>query len=92
MIVYAREQIPMQRRNKEMQPERYGSLDRKGRQALHPTAGGTSSPEGINVTLVPLYLIPKAVADEIRRHGRRVRVIHVRRTRNHQYTVEVECA
>ena len=75
-----------------MQPERDGSLDRKGRQALHPTAGGTSSPEGINVTLVPLYLIPKAVADEIRRHKQAIRVIHVRRTRNHQYTVEVECA
>ena len=75
-----------------MQPERDGSPDRKRPQALHPTAGGMSSPEGINVTLVPLYLIPKAVADEIRRHGRRVRVIHVRRTRNHQYTVEVECA
>jgi hypothetical protein len=91
-MVYAPDQIPVQRRDKKMQPERDGSLDRKRRQALHPTAGGTSSPEGINVTPIPLYLIPHAVADEIRRYGLRVRVIHVHRTRNHQYIIKVECA
>ncbi len=75
-----------------MQPERDGSLDRNSPHAFHPTAAGTSSPEGIDVTLVPLYLIPHAVAGAIRRHGQAVREIHVRRTRNHQYTVEVVCA
>ncbi|MCE5337200.1 MAG: hypothetical protein LLF90_00720 [Methanomicrobiaceae archaeon] len=39
---------------------------------------------------VPLFLIPQAVADVIRRYGRAVREIHVRRTRNHHYTVSVE--
>lgn len=81
----------MQRRYKKMHPERDGSLDRNRLQALHPTATGTSSSEEIKVTLVPLFLVPKAVADGIRQHGKKVRVIHVRRTRNHQYTVEVEC-
>jgi hypothetical protein len=69
---------------------RDGSPDLKCHHALRQTATGTSSPEEINVTLVPLFLVPRAVADTIRRHGRAVRAIHVRRTRNHQYTVEVE--
>jgi hypothetical protein len=42
------------------------------------------------VTPVPLFLVPQAVAAEIRRHGRAVREINVRRTKNHQYTVSVE--
>ena len=69
---------------------RGGSPDMKCHHALRQAATGTSSPEEINVTLVPLFLVPQAVADTIRRHGRAVREIHVRRTRNHQYTVEVE--
>ncbi|MCK9306870.1 MAG: hypothetical protein M0P17_05020 [Methanoculleus sp.] len=39
---------------------------------------------------VPLFLVPRAVADAIRRHGRAVREINVRRTRNHQYAITVE--
>ena len=39
---------------------------------------------------VPLFLVPRVVADEIRRYGRAVREINVRRTRNHQYTISVE--
>ena len=39
---------------------------------------------------VPLFLVPRAVADAIRRHGRAVREINVRRTRNHQYSINVE--
>ncbi|NLZ31251.1 MAG: hypothetical protein GX885_11030 [Methanomicrobiales archaeon] len=39
---------------------------------------------------VPLFLVPRAVADAIRRHGRAVREITVRRTRNHQYAIHVE--
>ncbi|WP_342770751.1 MULTISPECIES: hypothetical protein [unclassified Methanoculleus] len=42
------------------------------------------------MTPVPLFLVPQAVAAEIRRHGRAVREINVRRTKNHQYTVSVE--
>jgi len=42
------------------------------------------------VSPVPLFLVPRAVADEIRRHGRAVREINVRRTRNHQYAISVE--
>ncbi|WP_342771068.1 hypothetical protein [Methanoculleus sp. UBA416] len=42
------------------------------------------------MTPVPLFLVPQAVAAEIRRHGRAVREICVRRTRNHQYIVSVE--
>ncbi len=67
-------------------------MDGGHRQTLLPTAGGMSSPEGINVTLVPLYLIPKAVAIVIQRHKYAVQTIYVRRTRNHHYTVEVVCA
>ena len=37
---------------------------------------------------VPLFLVPQAVAEEIRRYGHAVREIHVRRTRNHQYVIE----
>ncbi|NMA89109.1 MAG: hypothetical protein GX965_08125 [Methanoculleus bourgensis] len=69
---------------------RGGSPDMKCHHALRQAATGTSSPEEINVTLVPLFLVPQAVAGAIRQHGRAVRAIHVRRTRNHQYTIEVE--
>ena len=68
----------------EIEPRtRDGSPDLKCHHALRQTATGTSSPEEINVTLVPLFLVPQAVVGAIR-------AIHVRRTRNHQYTVEVE--
>ncbi|MCK8517393.1 hypothetical protein [Methanoculleus sp. 7T] len=69
---------------------RGGSPDPKCHHALRQAATGTSSSEEISVSPVPLFLVPRAVADEIRRHGRAVREIHVRRTRNHQYTVSVE--
>ncbi|MCT8338304.1 hypothetical protein FKB36_12610 [Methanoculleus sp. Afa-1] len=62
----------------------------------HGTAT-SSSPPGVirpseedRVSTVPLFLVPRAVADVIRRYGRAVREIHVRRTRNHHYTVEIE--
>ncbi len=58
--------------------------------ALRQAATGISSREEISVSPVPLFLVPQAVAGAIRPHGRAVRAIHVRRTRNHQYTVEVE--
>ena len=58
--------------------------------ALRQVATGISSREEINVSPVPLFLVPQAVAGAIRRHGRAVREVHVRRTRNHQYTVTVE--
>jgi len=48
------------------------------------------SPEEDRASTVPLFLVPRAVADLIRRYGRAVREIHVRRTRNHHYTVEIE--
>jgi len=67
-----------------------GSPDTKCHHALRQAATGTSVPEEINISLVPLFLVPRAVADAIRRHGRAVREIHVRRTRNHQYTISVE--
>lgn len=67
-----------------------GSPDEKCHHALRQAATGTSAPEEINVSPVPLFLVPQAVVDEIRRHGRAVRGIIVRRTRNHQYTVSVE--
>lgn len=67
-----------------------GSPDKKCHHALRQAATGTSSPEEINVSPVPLFLVPRAVADAIRHHGRAVREINVRRTRNHQYTVSVE--
>ena len=67
-----------------------GSPDPKCHHALRQAATGTSPSEEINVSPVPLFLVPRAVADEIRRHGRAVREIHVRRTRNHQYTISVE--
>ena len=67
-----------------------GSPDLKCSHALRQAATGTSAPEEINVSPVPLFLVPRVVADEIRQHGRAVREINVRRTRNHQYTVSVE--
>ena len=48
------------------------------------------SPEEDRASTVPLFLVPRAVADLIRRYGRAVREIHVRRTRTHHYTVEIE--
>ena len=67
-----------------------GSPDTKCHHALRQAATGTSAPEEINVSPVPLFLVPRAVADVIRRHGRAVREITVRRTRNHQYSINVE--
>ncbi|PKL62757.1 MAG: hypothetical protein CVV31_04140 [Methanomicrobiales archaeon HGW-Methanomicrobiales-2] len=67
-----------------------GSPDTKCHHALRQAATGTSAPEEINVSPVPLFLVPQAVAAEIRRYGRAVREITVRRTRNHQYTISVE--
>jgi hypothetical protein len=71
--------------------ETYANID------SHGTANTTSpprvirpSPEEDRTSTVPLFLVPRAVADLIRRHGRAVREIHVRRTRNHHYTVEIE--
>jgi len=69
---------------------RGGSPNQKCDRTVGQAATGTSSPEGINVSPVPLFLVPRAVADEIRRHGRAVREINVRRTRNHQYAISVE--
>ena len=69
---------------------RGGSPDPKCHHALCQAATGTSPAEEISVTPVPLFLVPQAVAAEIRRHGRAVREICVRRTRNHQYIVSVE--
>lgn len=82
-----------------------GSPDTKCHHALRQAATGTSAPEEINVLSVPLFLVPRAVADEIRRHGamlhqersgstgrcdsRAIREINVRRTRNHHYTITV---
>ena len=55
------------------------------------TANNSSSPEDIRSGIaVPLFLVPRAVADTIRHHGRAVREIHIRRTRNHFYTINVE--
>ncbi|WP_292385890.1 hypothetical protein [Methanoculleus sp. UBA430] len=63
----------------------------------HGTANSSSppgvirpSPEEERASIVPLFLVPRAVADVIRRHGRAVREINVRRTRNHQYAINVE--
>ncbi len=63
----------------------------------HGTANSSSppgvirpSPEEERASTVPLFLVPRAVADVIRRHGRAVREINVRRTRNHQYSINVE--
>ncbi|BBL68798.1 hypothetical protein [Methanoculleus chikugoensis] len=67
-----------------------GSPDLKCHHALRQAATGISVPEEINVSPVPLFLVPRVVADEIRRHGRAVREITVRRTRNHQYLINVE--
>ena len=67
-----------------------GSPDLKCDRTVGQAATGTSPPEEINVSPVPLFLVPRVVADAIRRHGRAVRQINVRRTRNHQYTISVE--
>ena len=45
------------------------------------------SREGCTPNAVPLFLVPRAVANEINRHGRAVREIHVVRTGCHFYTV-----
>ncbi|MDV2482454.1 hypothetical protein F8E02_10670 [Methanoculleus sp. Wushi-C6] len=66
-----------------------GSPDTKCHHALRQAATGTSAPEEINVSPVPLFLVPRVVADEIRRHGRAIREINVHRTRNHHYTITV---
>ena len=71
------------------QKTRGGSPDPKCHHALRQAATGTSAPEEINVSAVPLFLVPRAVAAEIRRYGRAVREITVRRTCNHQYTITV---
>ncbi|WP_332450044.1 hypothetical protein [Methanoculleus sp.] len=67
-----------------------GSPDLKCDRTVGQTATGTSAPEEINVSPVPLFLVPWVVADGIRRYGRAVREIHVSRTRNHQYTISIE--
>jgi len=45
------------------------------------------SREGCRPDRVPLYLVPRVTADEINRHGRAIREIHIVRTRCHFYTV-----
>ncbi|MHC1625798.1 MAG: hypothetical protein ACXQTN_00430 [Methanoculleaceae archaeon] len=67
-----------------------GSPGLKCDRTVGQAATGASSAEEINVSPVPLFLVPRAVADEIRRHGQAVRAINVRRTRNHQYAISVE--
>jgi len=67
-----------------------GSPNPKCDRTVGQAATGTLPSEEINVSPVPLFLIPQAMAGVIRRHGRAVREIHVRRTRNHQYTIDVE--
>jgi hypothetical protein len=67
-----------------------GSPDTKCHPALCQAATGTSAREEINISPVPLFLVPRAVADAIRRHGRAVRKINVQRTKNHQYLISVE--
>lgn len=67
-----------------------GSPDPKCDRTVGQAATGISSPEEISVSPVPLFLVPRAIADEIRRHGRAVREISVRRTRNHQYAISIE--
>jgi len=95
-MVYAPGRVPvqgeteMQHDTRRTEPKTSGgSPDLKCDRTVGQAATGTSSPEGINVSPVPLFLVPRAVADEIRRHGRAVREINVRRTRNHQYVISV---
>ncbi|WP_298669278.1 hypothetical protein [uncultured Methanofollis sp.] len=38
---------------------------------------------------VPLYLVPQAVASEVRKHGRAVSEVHVKRGGRHMYAVSV---
>ena len=84
----------MQRRDRidgSPRDEACANIDSRG------TADNTSSPGAIRTAteeqragVVPLFLVPQAVAGVIRRHGRAVREIHIRRTRSHQYTIDVE--
>ena len=67
-----------------------GSPDPECDRTVGQAATGILPSEGINVSPVPLFLVPRAVAGVIRRHGRAVREIHIRRTRSHQYTIDVE--
>ena len=67
-----------------------GSPNPKCDRTVGQAATGTLPSEEINVSPVPLFLVPQAVAGVIRRHGRAVREIHIRRTRSHQYTIDVE--
>ncbi len=62
----------------------------------HGTADNTSSPGAIRTAteeqragVVPLFLVPQVVADEINRYGRAVREIHAVRTRCHHYIVTI---
>ena len=67
-----------------------GSPNPKCDRTVGQAATGTLPSEEINVSPVPLFLVPQAVAGVIRRHGWAVREIHIRRTRSHQYTIDVE--
>ena len=67
-----------------------GSPNPKCDRTVGQATTGTLPSEEINVSPVPLFLVPQAVAGVIRRHGRAVREIHIRRTRSHQYTIDVE--
>jgi hypothetical protein len=100
--MYAPDQIPVQERTKMQYDTRPpdgertepkisgGSPNPKCERTVGQAATGTSPSEEINISPVPLFLVPQAVAGVIRRHGRAVREIHVRRTRSHQYTIDVE--
>lgn len=51
-------------------------------QAQHVTTGITRG--------VPLYLIPKTIAEQIKKKGHSVFQIHVERGLHHSYTISVE--
>lgn len=54
------------------------------------TATSPSTREEINATgLVPLYLVPQAVAAVLRRHGGAVSEMHVKRGGRHLYRITV---
>lgn len=54
------------------------------------TATSQSTSEEINTTEpVPFYLVPQAVAKEMRRHGGAVSEVHVRRGGRHLYAITV---
>ena len=62
----------------------------------HGTADNSSRSRAIRAAteerragVVPLYLIPRVVADEINRCGRTLREIHVVRTKCHYYIITV---